>query len=90
MKNVVPTGSYKYRSSMSSYDCSWKTCNTSTFNPNYGDQFGTTSSTYYVDNCTQISRNWSEDRCNQNGSTYYMKSYSYYDNNGNIVTVNQI
>lgn len=90
MKNVVPTGSFMYRSSMSSYDCSWKTCNTSTFNPNYGDQFGTTHSTTYVDNCTTYSLNLSDNKCYQEGCTYYMKNYSYYDNNGNIITVTQM
>jgi len=73
-----------------SYECSWQTCNTSTYNPNFGDQFGTTSTTVYVDNCTTYSLNLSDDKCNQSGCTFYMKSYSYLDNSGNIVTVNQM
>ena len=69
-----------------SYTCSWKNCNTSNFNPNFGSDFGTTSTHSYIDNCTQYSRNWNDNRCNQSGSSYYMKSYSYYDKSGNIVT----
>ena len=74
-----------------SFNCTWKDCNTSSFNPNFGSHFKTNSATSYIDNCTQYSRNWNNDRCNQNGSSYYMKSYSYYDKSGNIVTkINQM